>query len=80
MSASKQPFSLTRDERMSPLWHKLHAHMAGQIEVLRMMNDADRNEVETARLRGRIAAYKELMALNNEIDPASQPVAVATDF
>lgn len=80
MSASKQPFSLTRDERMSPLWHKLHAHMAGQVEVLRVMNDADRDEVETARLRGRIAAYKELMALNNEIDPASQPVAVATDF
>lgn len=80
MTQPVPPFALTRDERMSPLWHKLYAHMAGQIEVLRMMNDADRDEVETARLRGRIAAYKELMALNNEIDPASQPVAVATDF
>lgn len=80
MSAPNTPFALTRDERTSPLWRKLYTHMADQIEVLRMMNDADRDEVETARLRGRIAAYKELMALNNEIDPASQPVAVATDF
>lgn len=75
----KPPFALTHDERNSPLWRKLVAHMAEQVDQLRQQNDVDRSETETARLRGRIAAYKDMLGLNKEPDP-SAPAPVATVF
>lgn len=77
---TKVPLILTRDERNSPLWRKLVAHMTDQVDQLREQNDADRGEVETARLRGRIAAYKAMLELNKEPDPDAQPAPVTTVF
>jgi hypothetical protein len=68
MTAPKPPLILTHDERLSPLWRKLVAHMTEQVDQLRQSNDADRSETETARLRGRIAAYKAMLELNKEPD------------
>lgn len=73
------PFILTSDERTSPLWRKLVKHMNEQIDQLRQQNDADRGEIETARLRGRIAAYKAMLDLNKEPDP-NAPAPVTTAF
>jgi hypothetical protein len=76
----KSPFILTQEDRHSPLWRKLVVHMSEQVDQLRQQNDADRGEIETARLRGRIAAYKALLDLNKEPDPSAQPAPVTQAF
>lgn len=80
MTTPKPAFTLTRDERLSPLWRKLSAHMNEQLDTLRRDNDTDREPTETARLRGRIATYKALLALNNEPDPNAQAIPVNDHF
>jgi hypothetical protein len=80
MTAPKPPFVLTREDRLNPLWRKLMAHMSDELAALRQANDADRDPIETARLRGKIAAYKSLLALNNEPDPNAQAVPVTHQF
>lgn len=64
----KQPerFILTQLERESPLWLRLTEEIEARIELLRRKNDGDIGELETANLRGRIAAYKALLDLNKE--------------
>lgn len=79
MSVPTPPFALTRDERLSPLWRKLIKHMDAKLCDLRSANDGDHDPVATARLRGRIAAYKDLLALDADPDP-NQPGPVLTDF
>lgn len=61
-------------EAQSQLWLKLKKHMQGRIDVLRAKNDGDLDTTETARLRGRIAAIKELIALEE-----SSPIIVADE-
>lgn len=73
------PFALTHEERTSALWHRLHAHLLSELDALRSQNDADLGDVVTARLRGRIAALKEIAALNNEPAAEAQP-EYQTDF
>jgi len=73
------PFVLTHDERLSPLWRKLVKHMDGKLADLRASNDGDHDALATAKLRGRIAVLKELLALDAEPDP-NQPGPVTTDF
>lgn len=58
-------FRLTRIETQSQLWLKLKKHMQERVDVLRAKNDGDLDTTETARLRGRIAAIKELIALED---------------
>jgi hypothetical protein len=79
MSAPQPPFALTHDERLSPLWRKLVKHMDGKLADLRASNDGEHDALATAKLRGRIAALKELLALDAEPDP-NQPGPVTTDF
>ncbi len=49
---------LTEHELASPLWRKLKEHWEARMEQLRSENDKNLNEIETARLRGRIAEVK----------------------
>lgn len=61
---------LTHADRASAAWQRLRAHYAERLSVLRSMNDGDIDEVATARLRGRIAEIKNLLALDDDEDPA----------
>lgn len=57
-------------ELHSPLWMKIEAKLKERLSILRARNDGDLNEIETARLRGRIDAVKELLALSETVAPA----------
>ena len=59
-------FELNALEKDSAVWKKLRTYMEKRLEVNRKQNDAALSVEETARLRGKIAAYKELLG----IDPA----------
>lgn len=51
-------------ETRSAVWIKLHTHLRSQLQTLRERNDgAQLDAIETARLRGRIAQVKEILAL-----------------
>jgi hypothetical protein len=65
MTQPKPPFILTHEDKQTPLWHKLMAHWEDKLATLRMQNDGDKAESETARLRGQIVAVKACLALNN---------------
>lgn len=55
---------LTDEERASPAWQKLRRYMEDELATLRIANDAsDLDPISTARLRGRIAELKTLLAL-----------------
>ena len=62
--------TLTFEEKHSAVWKKLKLHMAEEIQRLREKNDGQHDDVATAKLRGRIAALKELSALD------ADPIAV----
>ena len=60
----REKFELTPQERDSALWKKLKEHYEGKLSVRRLQNDGDKDEIETSRLRGRIAEIKELLGLD----------------
>lgn len=62
----KLPMVLTIEERRSAFWQKLAEHCSDRLEVLRKENDGDKSELDTAKLRGRIAELKLLISLGNE--------------
>ncbi|MFC4923594.1 hypothetical protein [Delftia deserti] len=54
----------------SPTWRAIERHANAQIDTLRKKNDSPTMDaLRTAELRGRIAAWKELLALDKP-DPA----------
>lgn len=55
--------TLTPHELQSSTWKKLEAHLSERIDSLRSQNDGDLDALATARLRGRIGALKELLAI-----------------
>jgi hypothetical protein len=59
-------FKLTNQERDSALWKRITNHIDSRLDTLRKNNDASLDQQETERLRGRISAFKELLALGNE--------------
>jgi hypothetical protein len=61
-----EPFKLTNQERDSALWKRITNHCDYRLEILRKSNDASLDAGETERLRGRISAFKEFIALGNE--------------
>ena len=68
-------FYLTYDERTSPVWMSVCAHIARMLDGKR--NDLENpklTEVETATLRGHIQCLKAVLALGKE-----PPPKVATD-
>lgn len=60
---------LTEGEKLSSTWVKLKAYMEKRIETLRIRNDGNFNDVETAKLRGQIHVLKELVALDSPAPP-----------
>ena len=54
---------LSDQERHSALWKKLSAYLEDRIQTYRLKNDGDMSELDTARLRGKIAACKEFLAV-----------------
>lgn len=61
---------LTQQERQSALWLKLEAYMTQKLADLRKQNDGDMSLEATARLRGRIAQMKFLLALGEDQEQA----------
>jgi hypothetical protein len=57
---------ITDSDKLNPLWPKMLSLFEQRIEKLRRDNDGDRTEIETAKLRGRIAELRYLVALNAE--------------
>lgn len=53
---------LTNAEFNSVLCERLREHCDNRIATLRIENDGDRSDIDTWKLRGRIAAFKELKA------------------
>lgn len=59
-----KPFKLTREELNSALWEKLQAHFRERLDTARQENDyMHQDERVTAKIRGRITAYKEFLEL-----------------
>ena len=57
--------TLSDFERHSALWIKINKYLLERVETLRSKNDGDLDQFETARLRGRIAELKGLIALGD---------------
>lgn len=55
---------LSEDELRSALWMKLAAHFENKLIRYRKKNDGNLGTDDTARLRGRIAEVKEILALD----------------
>jgi hypothetical protein len=53
----------TSHELQSSTWVKLRDHLQERLTALRCQNDGDLDEMATARLRGRVACLKEILAL-----------------
>jgi hypothetical protein len=62
--------TLSDIERHSALWKKIDTKLQERMEVFRQKNDADLNDIETAKLRGRIAMIKEIAAWGDPPHPA----------
>ena len=56
---------LTDADMHSSLWLKLVNHWETRIDYLRKMNESDKTETETAKLRGRIAELR-MMTVRSE--------------
>lgn len=62
---------LSERELNDPLWMKLKSHYEAHLIQLRASNDNEKTDIETARLRGRIAQVKAFLAMGTpmpEID------------
>ena len=67
MNQPKQRLTLTRDEKESKLWKRLLEHCESRLQTLRMQNDGDKSEIETAKLRGRILEVKAFLGLDKDL-------------
>lgn len=57
------PFALSAGDLNSSLWTRLRDHMEQRLQDLRGRNDGPLDQTETARVRGQIQAYKDILAL-----------------
>ena len=67
MIDKKVKLSLSKEEKRSTLWAKLSEHLNERLDSLRVQNDADKSDIETARLRGRIAEVKMFLSLEKDL-------------
>jgi len=66
LDASSEISKLGIAETVTPLWLRLMAHTECRLSVMREMNDnQSKDALETAFLRGKIAAYKEIRDLGD---------------
>lgn len=67
---------LTAEERNSPIWDSVVRHLTRMLEAKRLENDNPKlTDVETATLRGHIAALKAFIALGRVPPPLTAPLA-----
>ena len=64
MIETKKPLLLSAEERRTPMWFRIMEHMKERLEYLRVQNEGDKSEVQTAKIRGQIAELKAIMALD----------------
>lgn len=57
---------LSAFDRISPVWTAIDKHLNERIEVLRSKNDGDLDQIETAKIRGRIAELRAMLDLGKE--------------
>jgi hypothetical protein len=68
--------NFTAHDRGSKQWLEIKAYCEGRIEALRKDNDNDKDVIATAKLRGRIESFKEILRAGS---PAREVVTDA-DF
>lgn len=56
--------ALSFEDKQSPTWRKIKAHLEERLQLSREKNDNEQPEDKTALLRGEIRALKELLALD----------------
>lgn len=56
-------FKLEQSDLISPTWIRLQGFLKDRLDVLRLQNDHDSDPQVTAKIRGRIAEIKALLAL-----------------
>jgi len=66
--------TLTPLEKQSAVWLKLERMLSTQLLALRSQNDGELNAEATARLRGRIAALKTILALGEDREPVQEGI------
>ena len=54
---------LTQEDFKNPTWQRLSDHLQTHLDMARQQNDKHLSAEETAALRGRISALKELLNL-----------------
>ena len=52
---------LTEFERQTTVWQKIEEELTTRLTVAREQNDGDLDPPATARLRGKIAVYREIL-------------------
>jgi len=57
-------FKLSKAQVNSPIWNELMNYFIDRLDQLRCENDSNKDEVQTANHRGRIAEIKALIALD----------------
>lgn len=68
---------LTKPEIDSAAWQRVKAYAISELARHRTQLEADKTELQTARLRGQIAALKELIRLEEEV---VKPTVESTDY
>tara|TARA_R110002096_G_scaffold210340_1_gene397659 strand:+ start:5461 stop:5805 length:345 start_codon:yes stop_codon:yes gene_type:complete len=61
-------FKLEPYELDSPVWSKIQLHLTKKLLKHRLSNDDGLNSVDTAELRGKIKAVKEILALGMPLE------------
>jgi hypothetical protein len=54
---------ISEGDRLHPIWMRLTTHLETRIALLRIKNEGDVSETQTARIRGGIAELKAILAL-----------------
>jgi hypothetical protein len=67
-------FRLTDNDKSTPLWLRLKAHLEERLAAARVRNDMPLPENDTAMLRGEIKALKRFIALGD-----ARPVMTGED-
>ena len=61
------PFELSAGEKSHPLWARLQSYLQQLLDAARKRNDDPAmGDAETATVRGKIAAYKAIIALGED--------------
>jgi len=62
--AVPEQFKLRESDKASDAWPRLRRHFEERLAYWRAQNDGEHDAVKTARIRGRIDVYKDLLALD----------------